>query len=484
MTLTHSVLVQVKPQANWNEGLLIKLGVYADQPTLAQPGKDVGDMRLLLSDCEDLPSQVLMSLGTREKFNADNLRRAGGLLVKWLEKNNIPVAGLEFAGLSDLPVSEQAAFSAFIEGVFLGAFQFTKHKSTKTERPLLTLDWLLDEAELQLTDTLTEIIGKVKNLTGAVNLARSWAHEPPNIINPITLAQRLGQLASKEGLGFSVLDDRQLAEMGANAIVSVGKGSHTPSRLIVLQYAGKDPTAKPVVLVGKAITFDTGGYSTKDPQGMVGMKYDKSGGMAVIATVIAAARLGIKTPIVGIIAAAENMISGEAYRPNDILVTLAGKTVEVISADAEGRLVLCDALTYAQDNYQPRILIDLATLTGGVVVALGKLRGGILGNNQALIQALIQSGEHTHERLWQLPLDDEYFELIKGDDSDFKNSGAREAHATIGGIFLKQFVKDDIPWAHLDIAGVADTDKDKPYCQKGATGFGVRLLIDYLENLE
>ncbi len=484
MTLTHSVLVQIKPQVNWNEGLLIKLGAYDDLPSLALPGKDVGDMRLLLSNCEDQPSQVLMSLGAREKITSEILRRAGGLLVKWMEKNHVPVAGLEYAGVSSLPINEKLAFTAFIEGVFLGAFQFTKHKSVKTERPLLTIDWLVDDAQLGQNDALIEIIGKVKNLTGAVNLARSWAHEPPNIINPITLAERLGQLASKEGLGFSVLDDRQLAEMGAQAILSVGKGSHTPSRLIVLEYAGQDPSAKPVVLVGKAITFDTGGYSTKDPQGMVGMKYDKSGGMAVIAAVIAAARLGIKTPIVGIIAAAENMISGEAYRPNDILLTLAGKTVEVISADAEGRLVLCDALTYAQRNYQPKVLIDLATLTGGVVVALGKLRAGILGNDQDLIQSLIQSGERTHERLWQLPLDDEYFELIKGDDSDFKNSGAREAHATIGGIFLKQFVANEIPWAHLDIAGVADTDKEQPYCQKGATGFGVRLLIDYLENLE
>ena len=484
MTLTHSVLVQVKPQFKWNEGLLIKLGAYEDLPSLALPGKDVGDMRLLLSNCDDQPSQVLMSLGAREKITSDILRRAGGLLIKWMEKNHVAVAGLEYAGVSSLPIPEKLAFNAFIEGVFLGAFQFTKHKSAKTERPLLTIDWLLDEAQIDQTDALIEIIGKAKNLTGAVNLARSWAHEPPNIINPITLAQRLGQLASKEGLSFSVLDDRQLAEMGANAILSVGKGSHTPSRLIVLEYAGQDPSAKPVVLVGKAITFDTGGYSTKDPQGMVGMKYDKSGGMAVIAAVIAAARLGIKTPVVGIIAAAENMISGEAYRPNDILLTLAGKTVEVISADAEGRLVLCDALTYAQQKFQPRVLIDLATLTGGVVVALGKLRAGILGNDQALIHSLIQSGERTHERLWQLPLDDEYFELIKGDDSDFKNSGAREAHATIGGIFLKQFVANEIPWAHLDIAGVADTDKEQPYCQKGATGFGVRLLIDYLENLE
>lgn len=178
------------------------------------------------------------------------------------------------------------------------------------------------------------------------------------------------------------------------------------------------------------------------------------------------------------------MISGKSYRPNDIIKTLSGKTVEVISADAEGRMVLCDALTYAQQNYHPRAMVDLATLTGGVVVALGHLRAGILSNNAALSQALIAAGERTHELLWPLPLDDEYFELIKGDDSDMKNSGPRQAQPTIGGIFLKQFVASDLPWAHLDIAGTADTDKDLPYSPKGATGFGVRLLIDYLEDLD
>jgi leucyl aminopeptidase len=178
------------------------------------------------------------------------------------------------------------------------------------------------------------------------------------------------------------------------------------------------------------------------------------------------------------------MISGGAYRPNDILKALNGKTIEVISADAEGRLVLCDALVYAQNTYQPRAMVDLATLTGGVVIALGSVRAGILSNNDSLAEALFASGERTFERLWRLPLDEEYFELIKGDDTDMKNSGARKAHPIIGGIFLKQFVADEVPWAHLDIAGVADTDKDLPYCPKGATGFGVRLLLDYIQTQE
>jgi leucyl aminopeptidase len=185
--------------------------------------------------------------------------------------------------------------------------------------------------------------------------------------------------------------------------------------------------------------------------------------------------------VVAVLAAAENMISEVSYRPNDILKTLSGKTVEIISTDAEGRLVLCDALAYAQQQFKPRAMIDLATLTGGVVVALGSTRAGILSNNDALSAALFNVGEQVHERLWRLPLDDDYFELLKSEDADFKNSsGVRKAHPIVGGIFLKQFVNDETPWAHLDIAGVSDWDKEMPYCPKGASGFGVRLLVEYL----
>lgn len=272
--------------------------------------------------------------------------------------------------------------------------------------------------------------------------------------------------------------------MGAGALLAVGQGSRTPSRLIILEYDGADPQAQPVVVVGKAITFDTGGYSLKDRTGMVGMKFDKSGGADVLGLMQALAALKLPQRVIGIIAAAENMVSGEAYRPNDIITSLSGKTIEIISTDAEGRLVLADALTYAQQHYQPRAMLDLATLTGGVVVALGKLRAGLFCNDDALAEALVASGERTRERLWRLPLDEEYAELIKGEDSDLRNSSQqRGAHPIVGGIFLKQFVADGIPWAHLDVAGTADTDKEKPYLAKGSTGFGIRLILDYLERL-
>jgi leucyl aminopeptidase len=232
------------------------------------------------------------------------------------------------------------------------------------------------------------------------------------------------------------------------------------------------------------LTFDSGGYSLKDSANIQGMKYDKCGGAIVLATIMAAAQLEIKQPVVAIIGAAENMISGQAYRPDDILHTLSGKTVEIVTTDAEGRLVLADALTFAQQKYTPRAIIDLATLTGGVVVALGRIRAGIMGNDQNLINSLVSAGDATNELVWQLPLDDDYLQATKGDDADLKNSGGREGHPIMGGIFLKQFVADSVPWAHIDIAGVADTPKDSPYAPKGATGFGVRLLVDYLNSLE
>ncbi len=239
----------------------------------------------------------------------------------------------------------------------------------------------------------------------------------------------------------------------------------------------------PTVLVGKAITFDTGGYSIKGKDGIVGMKYDKCGGVTVLAALQAAAALKLPAPLVGIIAAAENMVSAQAYRPDDIITSLSGKTIEIVSTDAEGRLVLADALTYAQQNYQPRAIIDLATLTGGVVMALGRARAGLMSNNDELAMALYQAGEDTGERLWRLPLDEAFSQAMQGEDADLRNSGGREGHAILGGAFLQAFVADDQPWAHLDIAGMADTPKDLPYAPKGATGFGVRLLIDYLEKL-
>jgi len=426
-----------------------------------------------------------VSLGTKEKVNLETIRRAGGAIAKWTAKNKVIELGIDTASFSDLGFAPDKIALALAEGLLLGSFHFDKHKSKKDELAPANIYFLNDDFKQTLEQATI--------ICEATNLARTWAHEPANIINPVTLAERVQELAKEVGLKCTVLDDKQLTEMGAGAIVAVGQGSQTPSRLIVLEYqprAKKDVSpngeaVQPVALVGKAITFDTGGYSIKTTLGMVGMKYDKCGAMAVIGTLVAAAKLKIQTPIVGVLAASENMISNVSYRPNDILKTLSGKTIEVISTDAEGRLVLCDALAYAQQNFNPRAMIDLATLTGGVVTALGSTRAGLFSNGDALANALFAAGEATYERLWRLPLDEEYFEIIKSTDADMKNSaGIAKASPIVGAIFLKQFVNDETPWAHLDIAGVSDWDKEMPYCPAGASGFGVRLLVEYLRGLE
>ena len=436
-------------------------------------GKDVGEVRFNPAE-----QKATVSLGAKDKINLETFRRAGGAIAKWTTKNKVTSAGIETASFSDFALApEQIAF-ALAEGLLLGSFRFDRLKSKKDEPTPATISFL--------NESFASTLAQATIICDAANLTRAWAHEPANVINPVTLAERVQELAKEVGLKCTVLDDKQLTDMGAGAIVAVGQGSQTPSRLIVLEYqppAGKD--AQPVALVGKAITFDTGGYSIKTTMGMVGMKYDKCGAMAVIGTMVAAAKLKLGTPIVGVLAASENMISNVAYRPNDILKTLSGKTVEIISTDAEGRLVLCDALAYAQQTFKPRVMIDLATLTGGVVTALGSTRAGLFSNRDEVANALFKAGEQTHERLWRLPLDDEYFEIIKSTDADMKNSaGVAKASPIVGATFLKQFVNDETPWAHLDIAGVSDWDSEMPYCPAGASGFGVRLLVEYLRGLE
>ncbi len=470
MTLTLTLTVS-KP-ADFS-GLLITPALAPETVTPETAGKETGDIR-------SAGGKTLLALGPLKKISTESIRRAGGALARWLAKNNVVAAGLELDGLFGLGLPPVAALNALAEGLLLGAFTFSRYKA-EDEAKTCALNLLTSQAGQA---ELEAALRKAVIVAEAVNLAREWSHEPPNVINPVTLVERVQKLASEVGLKCTVLDDQQLEALGAGAIVAVGKGSNTPARLILLEHAGTTGE-KPVALVGKALTMDTGGYSLKTTEGIVGMKYDKSGGMAVIATLSAAARLGLKTPVVGVIAAAENMVSSAAYRPDDILKALNGKTIEIISTDAEGRLVLADALTYTEQHYQPRAMIDIATLTGAVVIALGSIRAGLLSSSDELAEALYGAGQRSHERVWRLPLDEEYFEQIKGEDSDIKNSGGRKAGTIIGGMFLKQFVSDATPWAHLDIAGMMETDKDLlSYAPKSGMGFGVRLFLEYLSALE
>jgi len=481
VSMNSSSAVQFRTNADheWMPKLIARFQFAAEQPQPGLPGKNPGD--LVVTGVPGGEQVVLVSLGVKEKFSLETVRRAAGLLGKWLAGSGAQELAVDLDSLQPA-VGETALFElgeAAMVGLRLGAYQFQQYKNGGSTKPTVVVG-LLSGGK---TYSDAKLLERIEAVTGAVLMARDLSHQPANVINPITLAERAAEVAKEYGLGIRVIDDQELTAMGAGALLAVGKGSNAKPRLIILTYPGTQPDAKPVALVGKAITFDTGGYSIKSTEGILGMKYDKCGGVDVLAMMQAAAALKLKTPLVGVISAAENMISGGSYRPDDIITTLSGKTVEITSTDAEGRLVLSDALTYTQREYAPRAIIDLATLTGGVVVALGRVRAGLFSNNDALAQALFAAGEKTGERLWRLPLDEEYINNLKGDDADLKNTGGREASSILGGTFLKAFIENDTPWAHLDIAGVADSNKDQPYAPKGATGFGIRLLIEYLEAL-
>jgi leucyl aminopeptidase len=466
----------VAPASQSASPMNLDLVAAPNEPVPGLPGPNVGDLMLVQSGDQ---FRLLISLGKSEKIVPDTYRQAGGAAGKWLHKSGASAVDFEIS--KDDFVAEPAALEAFLEGLFLGAYQFNYYKEDRhAENPIPIY---LRSSDLQ--SEINQLSERVEILVSAVYLDRDWAHEPPNVINPFSLAERINALAEYAGLKCTVLDIKALEKMGAGGMVNVGKGSNTPPCLIILEYPGTHSSRKikPVVLIGKALTFDSGGYSLKNTESIQGMKYDKCGGITVAATLLAAAELKIATPVIGIIAAAENMLSSEAYRPDDIIKTLSGKTIEIVTTDAEGRLVLADALTYAQRTYASSAIINLATLTGGVLVALGRVRAGMMTNNDELAEKLFAAGEATHERLWRLPLDEDYLAQIKGDDADLKNSGGREAHSIIGGMFLKEFIEDNTGWAHLDIAAVSDLPKDSPYAPKGATGFGIRLLIRYLENL-
>ncbi|MBU0639342.1 MAG: leucyl aminopeptidase family protein, partial [Planctomycetes bacterium] len=356
---------------------------------------------------------AVVSLGSADALSAQEIRRAAGCAAKWLIDEKVTQATLWIDGLIspdvERPVSEWAL------GMALAGFRFSEHKQPDSGQIQKVRIRVASEDKAYVSAKMPPVREAV-TLAEAVNYARQIAHQPANVINPRTLAGEVRRLARQYKLKCTVLDFAQLRRLGMGGLVAVGRGAEHKPCLIRIEYRGA-PRARPnTVLVGKAITFDTGGYSIKPSAGLESMKFDKCGGATVLGIIKAAAALKLPCNLVGLVAAAENAVSREAYRPGDILKMANGKTVEVISTDAEGRLVLADALWYAQKYCKPTALIDFATLTGGVVTALGKLAAGLMSNDDALSAELGESGRRTHERLWRLPLWDEYRELIKGQD--------------------------------------------------------------------
>jgi leucyl aminopeptidase len=421
---------------------------------------------------------LVVSLGDAKKVNAHEIRRAAGLAARWIIAERLSSATLWLDGLATTGVERAGAEWAL--GMALAGFRFAGYKEPDEKVPA-KVRVHVRASEPGHVEPIMADLRPAMTVANAVNYARRLSHEPANVINPQTLADEARALARSTGLRCTVFDARQLKKMGLNGLLAVGQGAAHPACLIQLEYRGDRRTRARTVLVGKAITFDTGGYSIKPTAGLEALKFDKCGGAAVLAMMRAAAELKLKCNLAGLVAAAENAISDRAYRPGDIIKMLSGKTVEVVNTDAEGRLILADALAYAQQRLKPTALIDVATLTGGVGVALGTAAAGLMSNDDELAGDLGEAGRRTHERLWRLPLWDDYKELLKSTEADLKNAaGKRDAHAIVGGMFLKEFIKEDVPWAHLDIAAVSTDENGKGPGGKGATGFGVRLLVEFL----
>ena len=417
---------------------------------------------------------LLAGLGKRDKFTPERLRRAVGTALKKLTSAGIDRAAIQVGA---------DCVDAVVDAAELVNYRFAKYKAPnddRTEVKSLTL-CLPPRSDLRAAK---QAVARAQTVAAASNYARDIGNTPGNIVYPAVLADYARQLAKEYNLKCTVLNKAALEKENFGGLLAVGGGSAREPHLIVLEYNGApDTNARPIALVGKAITFDTGGISIKPADKMDEMKFDKCGGCAVLGSMRAIAELKLPLNVLGVIASAENMPSATSYRPGDIVTSYRGAdkravTIEVLNTDAEGRVVLGDALAYARER-GAQAIIDLATLTGACVVALGNCAAGLLGNDDALQEKLRAAGNRTGERVWPLPLWQEYKDKIKSDVADIKNTGGREAGAITAAAFLAKYV-GDTPWAHLDIAGTAWTTEERPYLAKGATGFGVRLLLDLL----
>ena len=420
---------------------------------------------------------LVVSLGDAAKLGPRDIGRAAASAARWLIAERLTSATLWLDGLTTTGLEHAAAEWAM--GMALAGFRFAEYKEPDKKMPTRVRIHVRSSESGHVERVMSQI-REARVIADAVNYTRGLAHQPANVINPAALADEARRLVRGTKLKCTIIAATGLSKLGMHGLFAVGQGAKHPSCLIQIEYRGAPTTRTRTVLVGKAITFDTGGYSIKPSAGLEWLKFDKCGGAAVLGILKAAAALKLKCNLVGLVAA-ENAISEHAYRPGDILKLMSGKTVEVISTDAEGRLILADALWYAQEKLKPTAIIDLATLTGAVSVALGNAAAGIMSNDDGLTGDLGEAGRRAQERLWRLPLWDDYRELIKSNEADIKNAaGKRDAGTIVGGMFLKEFVKEGTPWAHIDIAAVATDENGKGPGGKGATGFGVRLLIEFL----
>jgi len=426
----------------------------------------------LLNKLEDhsvsvyVDSLLVTLVKLEDKLNKLKAQEAGGELYKKLTAQKIKEVSIIYEEKDSAEILANVAL-----GMKLQSYEFSKYKTKKKEDKvkLEKVNIVSSEAKLHWKE--------LEKLAEAIFVARDYVSEPPNMLYPASYAESCRDKLSPLGVKIEILDEKQMKKLGMGALLGVGQGSSKESRLVIMHYEGGKKDTAPVAFIGKGVTFDAGGISLKPADGMWDMKYDMGGSAAVVGVMHLLAARKAKVNAVGIIGLVENMPDGDAQRPSDVVTSLSGQTIEVLNTDAEGRLVLADALWYCQEKYKPQFMINLATLTGAIIVALGSnIYAGLFSNSDDLANKLSKAGEISGERVWRLPLGEEYDKMIDSDIADVKNiSTERGAGSVIAGQFLQRFV-NGTKWAHLDIAGMAWDKKGKATCPKGAVGFGVKLL--------
>jgi leucyl aminopeptidase len=410
--------------------------------------------------------------GKKEDFDLAQLRRLVGAMARTFRARSIP----DFALLKRSAFDSHEAAQAVVEGVLLGLFDIDRYKTDNEDKHSIQTVRLVG-GDMARKSAILQAIERGRIVAESQNLTRELINEPSNKMTPTILAERARRLASDVGLTVEILERADAEKAGMGAFLSVAQGSNEPPKFIVLTYLPKpvEDSSKTIGLVGKGITFDAGGISLKPADGMEKMKYDMSGAATILGVMRAIALLKPKVKVVAVIPATENMPGGKAQKPGDVHTAMSGKTIEVINTDAEGRLVLADGLCYAR-KIGATHLVDVATLTGAISVALGDVRVGVFGNHEKWTHLVLRAAEQCGEKMWPMPLDEEYGEQIKSKIADLKNSGPRQGGASIGAKFLEAFV-ESVPWVHLDIAGTGWLEEGKPYCSAGPTGVSVRSLI-------
>lgn len=416
----------------------------------------------------------LVGLGENRELTSEKARVVGGNLAKKLkELVNEGISNSHVVDLVNVGLSEEN-YIAFFEGMKLGSYEFMKYKTDKKSKCIETVNIYTDKDD-------TKLLEKASLLADCTIIARDLVNEPANVLYPETLANRVVELGKEFGFEVEVYEQDKIEALKMEAFLAVSKGSVNKPRFIVMRYMGSNADDEVLGLVGKGLTFDTGGYSIKPTDSMINMKTDMGGAASVIGAMCAIAKDKVDKNVVAVVAACENAISGNAYKPGDIIGSMSGKTIEILNTDAEGRLTLADAVYYTVNNEKVTKIVDVATLTGAAIVALGSVATAVVTNDNKFYNQLEDAAYISGEKIWKMPTFDEYKEQLKGKEADLKNTGGREAGCITAGLFVGEFV-GNIPWLHLDIAGTSETSKSCGYKTSGATGEGVRTLYYLARN--